>query len=108
MAASRLALDTFLRTSLPGVTLYYDPPENTYMNYPCLVYSLNAIPTDVTYADNIRYLTVAGLDEYSVTYITNDPDDDNIWDLVRVCGAEFRRSACIDGLWHYYYYISYT
>lgn len=63
----RLELQARLEEICPNV--YYQPPKNVAMQYPCIVYKLKGI--DDTYASNDRYLTV---NEYEAVVIDRDPD----------------------------------
>lgn len=63
----RLALDEIFRSLTSNV--YFQPPENLKLAYPCIVYELEQI--EVFYGSNIPY---AGYDRYSVTVIDRDPE----------------------------------
>lgn len=65
---SRLKLSQRLR-DLGVVNLYFQPPTDTQIKYPCVVYSLVQMPTE--YADNTPYLQH---DRYTVTVIDRNPD----------------------------------
>lgn len=65
----RLGLHERLCEILGSRNVYYQPPENFRMHYPCIVYSPN--PTRDRYADNIRYLVRFS---YSVQIIAHDPE----------------------------------
>jgi len=64
----RLALDEALR-SIPGVNVYYQPPESVRMRYPAIRYSRRTVVT--TFADNRPYLTDTG---YELVVIDKRPD----------------------------------
>ena len=67
---SRKDLGKKFRTEIePNV--YFQPPENLKLSYPCVVYTLSSI--DHQYADNKTYI---GKRRYQVTLITKDPDDE--------------------------------
>lgn len=70
----RLQLHSMLRTLVPNV--YFQPPENFKLSYPCIVYQLADL-TDRK-ANNRTYTQ---MDRYQVTYITRDPDDSFIRDF---------------------------
>jgi hypothetical protein len=64
----RLALDEVLN-SIPGVNVYYQPPESVRMKYPAIRYTRSNITT--TYADNKPYLSDTS---YMLTVIDKRPD----------------------------------
>lgn len=70
----RLELQNLLETVTPNV--YFQPPSNTEMSYPCIVYGRDL--TDTKFADNAPYCTTL---RYQVTVIDRDPDTD-IFDKV--------------------------
>lgn len=69
--ASRLNLQEELE-QIPNIKkVYYQPPNNTKMLYPCIVYERNRI--DMRQANNKSYLKFTN---YLITVITSDPDDE--------------------------------
>lgn len=78
---------------------YYQPPENTKIKYPCFIYHLN--DATINHADDINYVYRK---RYTVTYITRDPDDHNIPNMLntfRYCS--FDRWYASDNLHHFVY-----
>ena len=73
---SRLRLHDMFTNTLGIEHVYFQPPESMKLQYPCIVYSrANA---DTEYASNLPYKFNFA---YQVTYISYDPDDsmvDNI------------------------------
>lgn len=70
MARSRLHLQELLEDILGSRgKVYFQPPENLKLQYPCIVYSFDTERTD--YADNAKYRHHI---LYQVTYIDRDPD----------------------------------
>lgn len=63
----RLELQTLLETLAPNV--YFQPPDNLQMQYPCIVYQRYIATTE--FADNIVY---KHNQRYQVTVIDRDPD----------------------------------
>lgn len=63
----RLELQTLLETLAPHV--YFQPPDNQQMQYPCVVYQRYIAKTE--FADNIPYRYNQ---RYQVTVIDPDPD----------------------------------
>lgn len=71
MAKSRLELHEILCDILGSRNVYFQPPENLKMKYPCLVYERSGI--DEIFADNEAY---RNLKRYTITYIDEDPDSE--------------------------------
>ena len=96
--ANRLVLQELLESLLSSKEVYFQPPESVKMKYPCFVYSLENLPVqradDSNYKVNERYL---------VRYITRNPDDSVIDDIIRVRGFAFERRYVADNLHHYVY-----
>lgn len=67
--APRLELQTLLETLLGTPNVYFQPPANVQMKYPCIVYSRDA--ADTKFAGNNPY---ARTKRYQVTVIDRDPD----------------------------------
>lgn len=63
----RLELDAAFRAICDHV--YYQPPENLQLAYPCIVYELEQINT--LYANNKPFVL---LDRFSATVIDRDPE----------------------------------
>jgi len=66
-----LALQALLESVLGSDHVYFQPPSNVKMQYPCIVYSRDSAETE--FADNHPYRV---LKRYQVTYIDQDPDSD--------------------------------
>lgn len=66
----RLLFHQQLVDILGSSNVYFQPPENIKMEYPCLVYSRRT--GDSRYANNRTYKFSQ---TYDVTYISKDPDD---------------------------------
>lgn len=94
MAKPRSKLSEVLHTFCDHV--YYQPPTGHKIVYPCIIYDLDR--PDVTYADNAPY---AIYDQYSIKYITRDPDDDirNQIIMLTLCSAD--KPYMADNLYHY-------
>lgn len=65
----RLELHEKLCEILGSRYVYYQPPPNVQLHYPCIVYSPN--PSEDVYADNGRYLIWYS---YAVQIIAHDPE----------------------------------
>lgn len=68
---NRLKIDDILRDVLGSGNVYFQPPPNLKMNFPCITYRKDRITT--RFADNSPYHLH---DVYEVTYIGTDPDSD--------------------------------
>lgn len=71
MLDNRLSLHEELVDILGSRHVYYQPPENVKMEYPCFVYNLSRLQVDR--ANNKPYFVSPS---YTVTYIDEDPDSD--------------------------------
>lgn len=100
MARPRSELNELLHTFCQNV--YFQPPANKKLDYPCIIYNLDK--ADVTYADNGIYLI---MNEYSLTYITRDPDDGNIHSILGIRYCSMNRAYPSDNLHHYAYKLFY-
>ncbi len=65
----RLELQQVLSDLLGSKNVYFQPPVNLKIQYPCIIYQRSNMRTD--YADNSVYL---GKVRYTVTVIDEDPD----------------------------------
>lgn len=77
--AQRLDLHALLISILGSNNVYFQPPPNVQMIYPCIVYRRDDIDTD--FADNVPY---SKRKRYQVTVIDRDPDSeipDKVLDL---------------------------
>lgn len=97
---SRLNLQTILE-AIPGVKkVYFQPPENIKLIYPCIIYDLNSMHP--TYADSKKYLVHKS---YKITVIDRDPDS-TIPDKVSTLPyCSFNRYYVADNLNHYVFTI---
>ena len=99
---TREELDSLLCETLGSENVYFQPPENLKIRYPCIIYSLRGF--NEHHADNNVYHRRR---EYDMVYITYDPDDamiDTLADLP-MCGMGKPYTA--DNLHHYPYTIYY-
>lgn len=85
--ANRLKIDNILRDLLgDGGHLYFQPPPNLKMSFPCIVYERVRINT--VFADNDPYHLH---DVYQVTYIDTDPDSEMPDKISRLHQCVFER-----------------
>lgn len=75
--------------------VYFQPPSNIQMKYPCVVYKRNREAPK--YADNCVY---SNLKCYAVTYITLDPDSDVPDKIGRIPFSRFTQHFVADNLNH--------
>lgn len=68
---TRLELHKVLSDILGSTNVYYQPPNNTIMKYPAIVYSRSDIVND--HADNNVYIQSL---EYELTVIDRNPDSE--------------------------------
>ncbi len=95
--ATRLQLQHELETILGSRNVYFQPPENFKIKYPCFVYHM--VPGDTRYANNLMYMHTA---RYTIKYITQEAET---LDFVRTVLRSFNlcshsQSYTSDGLYH--------
>lgn len=94
----RLKLQILLEELLESRNVYFQPPSNLRMNYPCIVYELSRIQNQ--YADDLKYLKKVG---FSVKFITRKPDDNMVLKLDNLPFTYFETHYIVDNLHHYQY-----
>jgi len=100
--AQRLQLQTDLEAILESDKVYFQPPSNYVLSYPCIIYSRTDIHSQS--ANNRPYKK---LNQYKITVIDADPDSaipDKIADLSR---CVFDRAFTVDRLNHNIFTILY-
>lgn len=98
----REELQTMLEELIGNHNVYFQPPENLKLKYPCIVYSIDDIHRLA--ADNKAY---RWQHRYSLTYISTHPTDDVVDRLIELPLCSFDRAYTSDGLYHYNYTIYY-
>lgn len=94
--ALRLQLQARLEVILGATNVYFQPPANVQMKYPCVVYSRDT--TEASFADNNPYRFTK---RYQVTVIDRNPDSD-IPDRVGALPMCLHdRTFAVDNLNHY-------
>lgn len=91
-------LQALLEELLGSKNVYFQPPSDRKLSYPCIVYQLDIVRS--IYADSIPYNNAK---RYSVTYIDKSPDQyipDKIGQLPM---SSFSRFYVADNLNHYSY-----
>lgn len=69
----RLDLHKELVRLLGSNHVYFQPPEDCKINYPCIIYERENI--DANHADDVKYLKTI---RYEVMYISKDPDSNDL------------------------------
>lgn len=93
----RLELNELFVSMLDGRrNVYFQPPNNTKMQYPCIVY--NREKADIKFADNALYLFKQ---RYQVTLISMDPDSSVLFQQIILLPMTVHdRSFAVDNLNH--------
>lgn len=100
--SKRVELGKLLKEILGSNNVYFQPPENFKMSYPCIRYRLEG--GDTLYADNVPYRFTR---QYELVFIGKDPDSEIINKLAMLPMCRFDRPYVADGLNHYIYHIYY-
>lgn len=90
----RLQLQSLLKTIASNV--YFQPPSNVQMAYPCIVYQLDDIL--VQFADNQAYRRS---ERYQLTVIDPNPDSNLREQVAQLPQCSFDRFFVADDLNHY-------
>jgi hypothetical protein len=92
----REQLSDIFHNTLGVKNVYFQPPTNTQIKYPCIVYKLlgwsNRRADDISYTRQQRW---------QVTYITKDPDSpvpESFFDVFQMCSHQNRFTS--DNLYH--------
>lgn len=92
---SRLELQSKLEDLLGNRNVYYQPPKNIDMHYPCIKYSKESIESrsanDAKYIINKRYQLIV---------ISKQPDHPVIDKLLELPMSQYSRGYVSDGLHH--------
>lgn len=98
----RLGLQALLESILGTRNVYFQPPENVKMQYPCIVYERDDL--QVFSANGAPYIVVP---RYKVTVIDKDPDSTIPGTISRLPMTSFDRHYTKDNLNHDVYNIYY-
>lgn len=93
----RLLLHEKLVGILGSRNVYFQPPVNIKLSYPCIVYKRNVI--DAEYADNSKFMKSQS---YQVTLIYSDPDStlpEKLFTSLDFCSAN-TPTYVADNLYH--------
>lgn len=105
LADKRLALYEELRTMFPEgylYNIYYQPPHNIKMNFPCIEYSFDGV--NKTYANDATYLKSYKFTGMVISKNIDDPLFDAFIDHSRF---KIVNKTIVDGLHHLYFEINY-
>lgn len=103
MAKERVEMHKMLKSLFPERTephVYFQPPQNTKIIYPCMIYKLADMPQK--WANNLPYHWERA---YQLTYISQDPNDPMIEKLIALRETRFDRYFAADNLHHFVYTI---
>jgi len=95
MARTRLELQELFETILESDRVYFQPPENYRLSYPCVVYEFSR--TSAAHADNLAYKQN---DEYQVTVMYRDPDSDLPMKFMGIRGIRMDRTFRADNVYN--------
>ena len=95
MLDNRLLFHEELVGLLGSRNVYFQPPENIRMNYPCIIYSREDIYN--VHADNLPYLQDHS---YQVIVVDRDPDSEIVDRVSQFPMTRFDRHYVADNLNH--------
>lgn len=82
--------------------VYFQPPENLSISYPCIVYRRDGITP--RHADDHPYVLDC---RYTIVYVSQSPDDDAVFLLARLPRCSAKSFYTSDNLYHYPFTIIY-
>jgi hypothetical protein len=95
LPSKRSQLQSSLETILGSRNVYFQPPTNVIMQYPCIVYSRTA--ADIRFANNMNYCYTK---KYQVTVIDRDPSSGIPDKVANLPLCTFEQFFTADGLNH--------
>lgn len=101
--SNRLGFRQYLKQYVSVPNMYFQPPSNVKLEYPCTIYNLSRANTD--HASNVPY-HVSPI--YDVILVDYDPDSKYVDELLSVPGGRLVRSYVADNLNHWVFQIHYT
>lgn len=93
--APRPQLQSILEGLVDGGHVYFQPPANVQMEYPCIVYQRDLRRTQ--FASNLPYRSTK---RYQVTVISQDADDPICEKVASLPLSAFNRYFAVDNLHH--------
>lgn len=91
----RLELHQILKNILGSNNVYFQPPSNTHINYPCIIYERSDI--DTKHANNIIYLSMV---RYSIKLIGRNPESELVNKILELPYCSYDRFYTADSLNH--------
>ena len=91
----RLELQTILENILGSRNVYFQPPSNTKLSYPCIIYNRSNIES--RYANNAKYNTRV---RYSLMLIGRSPESELVEELLKLPYCSYDRFYTADTLNH--------
>lgn len=102
MAKTRDDLQNLLEGLLGSRNVYFQPPENLKLIYPCIIYNFADIEKRM--ADDIKYLKWK---RYELTLIHSDPENTLVDEIEDLEYCDYDRCFVKDNLYHYVYTLYY-
>lgn len=91
----RLQLQSLFEELLGSRNVYFQPPANVSLKYPCIIYARDA--ADTKFSDNSPYSFTK---RYQVTIIDQDPDSQIPNNIAKLPMTNFSRFFVVDDLNH--------
>lgn len=98
----RADLHAILVNILGSQNVYFQPPENVKLKFPCIIYERSKIATK--FADNMHYKMD---NAYSVMFIYKDPDSTIVDEIAKLPMCKLDRFYTAENLYHAVYTIYY-
>lgn len=98
--APRVELQRKLEAIIGSKNVYFQPPDDTKLQYPCIIYNLDGSNSD--YANNINYRVKK---YYQVTYVDRRPDSTIVDELITYPYSSLNTTMRVEGLNHYIFRI---
>lgn len=92
---TRAQLQTIFEIMLNSQNVYFQPPTNVQLKYPCIIYERAAL--DTTFANNIPYTHKT---KYQVKLLDTKPDSPLVMALANLPLCEHERFYKADGINH--------
>lgn len=93
---TRMELQAMLEDIMGTRNVYFQPPGNVKMAYPCIVYDISQI--DLKRANNEPYMENR---KYSLTLIDRNPESQILDKLLELPYVSFNQHYVSDGLHHF-------
>jgi len=91
----RLELHQILKNILGSSNVYFQPPENIKLKYPCIIYERSSMHT--RHANNSKYINKV---RYGMQLISDTPENDKVNELLALPYCSYDRFYVVDGLNH--------